>query len=141
MEVSPNEVVETKILEKYYKTNSNVELLDGNADLNYLFEVASFDQYDNLAQTNQDTIGLKVTYKGGAEYKTNSENDVNTGYRNYILSATKAGTYIVSTSKSGSKGIYLKNEASFLINPGAIDITKTVIKEKLLQYKQGISLK
>ena len=137
MEVSPNQVVETKILEKYYKTNSNVELLDGNADMNYLFEVASYDQYNNLAETKQDTIGLKVTYKGGSEYKTNSENDINTGYRTYILSPTKSGTYIVSTSKSGLKGIYLKNEASFLINPGTIDITKTVIKEKTTPIQAG----
>ncbi|MBR3661202.1 MAG: hypothetical protein IKN63_04835, partial [Bacilli bacterium] len=137
MEVSPNEVVETKILEKYYKSNSNTELLDGMADITYQFEVASYDQYNNLAETNQELIGLKITYKGGSEYKTISENDINTGYRKYIVSATKSGTYIVSTSKSGPKGIYMKNEATFLINPGEIDLTKTVIKEKTTPIQAG----
>ena len=117
MEVSPNIVVETKILEEYFKSGSNTELKDGNADTNYVFEVASFDQYNNLAETVQDTIGLKVTYKGGSETKTTSENEVNSGYRKYTVTATKAGTYVVSTSKSGSQGIYLRNEASFLIYP------------------------
>ena len=137
MEVSPNIVVEIKILEEYFKSGSNTELKDGNADTNYVFEVASFDQYNNLAETVQDTIGLKVTYKGGSETKTTSENEVNSGYRKYTVTATKAGTYVVSTSKSGSQGIYLRNEASFLIYPGAIDLTKTVIKEKTTPIQAG----
>jgi len=137
MEVSPNVVVETKILEEYYKSGSNTELKDGNADTNYVFEVASFDQYNNLAETIQDNIGLKVTYKGGSETKSSSENEIDSGYRKYTVTATKAGTYIVSTSKSGSQGIYLRNEASFLITHGAIDLTKTVIKEKTTPIQAG----
>ena len=52
MEVSPDEIVRTKILEQYYKDGKNSSvLLDGNADIPYVFEVASYDQYDNLAET------------------------------------------------------------------------------------------
>ena len=137
MEVSPNVIVKTTILEQYYKQNSNTELLDGNADENYIFEVASFDQYDNLAETNQEIIGLKVDYKGGEEVKTTSENQIDTGYRKYTVPATKAGTYVVSTSKSGPQGIYLHNEASFLIIPGEIDLTKTSVKEKTSPIQAG----
>ncbi|MBO6244031.1 MAG: hypothetical protein J6O41_05665, partial [Clostridia bacterium] len=137
MEVSPNVIVKTIILEQYYKKNSNTELLDGNADENYIFEVASFDLYDNLAQTNQEIIGLKVDYKGGEEIKTTSENQIDTGYRKYTALATKAGTYIVSTSKSGPQGIYLQNEASFLIIPGTIDLTKILVKEKTSPIQAG----
>ena len=137
MEVSPNVIVKTIILDQYYKKNSDTELLDGNADENYIFEVASFDQYDNLAETYQEIIGLKVDYKGGEEIKTTSENQIDTGYRKYTTRATKAGTYVVSTSKSGPQGIYLQNEASFLIIPGAIDLTKTWVKEKISPIQAG----
>ena len=58
MEVSPNEVVETKILEKYYKSNSNTELLDGMADITYQFEVASYDQYYKII-INKSRINRK----------------------------------------------------------------------------------
>ena len=138
MEVSPNVIVKTVILEQYYKTGSKVDLINGNADTNYIFEVASYDQYNNLAETKQEIIGLKVNYKGGEEItKTTSENENDTGYRKYIVPATKAGNYIVSTSKSGSQGIYLENEANFLINPGAIDLSRTVIKEKISPIQAG----
>jgi len=137
MEVSPNIVVETVILENYYIPNSKTQLLDGNADNNYIFEVASYDQYENLAETKQEIIGLAVTYIGGTEIKTTSENVIKTGYRKYTVPATKAGNYVVSTSKSGPQGIYLKNEAYFKINPGVIDLTKTVIKEKTSPIQAG----
>ena len=138
MEVSPNVVVKTEILKKYYKPNSDTELIDGNADNNYIFEVASYDQYNNLAETKQETIGLKVTLQGGAEVtKTTSENEIDTGYRKYSVPATKAGTYVVSTSKYGSQGIYLRKEAHFLIAPGSIDLTKTIIKEKTTPIQAG----
>ena len=137
MEVSPNVIVKVTILEQYYKKNSYTELLDGNADENYIFEVASFDQYDNLAETKHEIIGLKVDYKGGEEIKTSSDNQIDTGYRKYTVPATKSGTYVVSTSKSGSQGIYLQKEAIFLINPGAIDLTRTLVKEKTSPIQAG----
>ena len=60
-----------------------------------------------------------------------------TGYRKYSVPATKIGTYIVSTSKSGSQGIYLKKEANFLIKPGTIDLNRTVIKVKVTPIQAG----
>ena len=138
MEVSPNTVVKTKILEEYYKEQSDTDLLDGNADNNYIFEVASYDQYHNFAETIQETIGLKVTLKGGSEItKITSVNVEETGYRKYSIPANKIGTYIVSTSKSGSQGIYLKKDANFLIKPGAIDLSKTIIKVKVTPIQAG----
>ena len=130
MKVSPNEITKTTILNDYYKKNSDTELKDGNTDNNYIFEVSSFDQYNNLAETDQETIDLKVSLEGEDIDKITSETDTSTGYRKYFVTATKSGNYVVSTSKSGPQGIYLGKEASFLINPGAIDLTKTVIKEK-----------
>ena len=138
MEVSPNVIVKTEIIDKYYKDKTNNELLDGNADKNYIFEVASFDEYNNLAETKQDTIGLKINLKGGKEInETTSDNIIETGYRNYSVPATKAGIYVVSTSKLGPKGIYLENEAKFTINHGAIDLSKTVVKEKVTPIQAG----
>ena len=138
IEVSPNILVKTTILESYYEDISKNVLKEGNTDNNYIFEVASFDQYNNLAETKQEIIGLKVNYKGGEEItKATSENEIDTGFRKYSVPATKTGTYIVSTSKSGSQGIYLKNEASFLIRPGAIDITKTVVRVKSSPIQAG----
>ena len=64
-EVSPDEVVRTKILEKYYKDGkSSAVLLDGPADKNYEFEVASYDKYNNLAETLQEVVGITVKYEG-----------------------------------------------------------------------------
>ena len=137
MEVSPDTVVRTNILTKYYKEGSNTNLLDGTADSNYVFEVESFDKYDNFAETVQDVVGIKVTYRGGDEYKTTSETDTTTGYRKYSVPATKAGTYIVSTEKSGPRGLYMANEAIFVIHPGKIDLSKTVVKEKATPIQAG----
>ena len=137
MEVSPNAVVKTTILDKYYKPNSDTELKEGNSDSNYIFELSSFDQYNNLAKTVQETIGLKVSLKGEEITKVTSETNIETGYRKYSVTATKSGTYIVSTSKSGPQGIYLRKEASFLIGAGNIDLTKTIIKEKATPIQAG----
>ena len=138
-EVSPNEVVRTKILEKYYKDGkSSAVLLDGTADKNYEFEVASYDKYNNLAETLQEVVGITVSFKGGDEVKkTTSETDINTGYRKYNVPATKAGVYVVSTNKSGPEGLYLPNESIFTIRPGAIDLSKTVVKEKSTPIPAG----
>lgn len=50
----------------------------------------------------------------------------------------KKGTYIISTDKSGAQGLYL-NESSFMMHPGSIDLTKTIIKEKETPIKAGIN--
>ena len=138
MEVYPDAVVRTNILEKYYQKGSSVNLLDGTADSNYFFEVASFDQYNNLAETVQKVVGIKVTLKGGDEVKnTNSETNNDSGYRGYSVPAKKAGTYIVSTDKSGPKGLYMPSESIFVIHPGVIDLSKTIIKEKATPIQAG----
>ena len=138
MEVSPNTVVKTEILDEYYLNKANNELKEGDADHNYVFEVASYDQYNNLAETKQETIGLKVILKGGSEItQTTSVNNASTGYRKYSSSTTKIGTYVVSTSKSGSQGVYLQKEAYFIIKPGAIYLGKTIIKEKVTPIQAG----
>ena len=52
MEVYPDEVVRTEILQPYWKDGKNSSVLkDGYADKDYVFEVASYDQYGNLAET------------------------------------------------------------------------------------------
>ena len=135
--VSPNEIAKTTILNNYYKKDSNTELKEGDADNNYIFEVSSFDQYNNLAETVQDTIDLKVSLEGEDIEKVTSETDTSTGYRKYSVTATKYGTYVVSTGKSGPQGIYLGKEATFLINPGVIDLTKNEIKEKTSPIQAG----
>ena len=138
MEVSPNTIVKTEILEEYFQNITKNELKNGTADNNYIFEVASYDQYNNFAETKQEIIGLKVILKGGDEIKeVISEKDLITGYRKYTVPAKKIGTYVVSASKSGSQGIYLQNETHFLIKPGAIDVSKTVIKEKVTPIQAG----
>ena len=138
-EVSPNAVVRTKILEKYYKDGkSSAVLKDGIADKNYEFEVASYDKYNNLAETLQEVVGITVSLKGGEEVKsTISEIDINTGYRKYNVPATKAGVYTVSTKKAGPGGIYLPNESIFTILHGAIDLSKTVVNEKSTPISAG----
>ena len=138
MEVSPDAVVVTKILEEYYKNISTEVLLDGNADKNYVFEVNSYDQYNNLAETVQEVVGIQVAYKGGDIIdKTTSETDHNTGKRKYTVPATKAGTYVVSTDKSGPKGLYKPYESTFVIHPGAIDLSKTIVKERATPIQAG----
>ena len=138
MEVSPDEVVRTNVLKKYYKEDSETDLRDGNADETYVFEVESYDQFDNLAETKQEVIGIKVSYKGGDEVKkTTSETNITTGYRQYNVPVTKAGKYIVNTDKSGPKGLYLSTEPIFEIFAGAIDLSKTVIKEKATPIQAG----
>ena len=138
MEVIPDEVVVTKVSKKYYKEGSETELKDGNADETYVFEVESYDQFNNLAETKQEVVGIKVTYKGGDEVKkTTSETNTTSGYRQYNVPATKAGKYIVNTDKSGPKGLYLSTEPTFEILAGAIDLSKTVIKEKATPIQAG----
>ena len=138
MEVSPDAVVRTNILTKYYKQGSTTNLLDGNADENYIFEVESFDKYNNFAETIQDIVGIKVTYRGGDEIKKiTSETDAESGYRKYSVSATKAGTYIVSTDKSGPQGLYLATESIFVIEAGEIDLSNTVIQAKATPIQAG----
>ena len=91
MEVSPDAVVVTKILEEYYKNISTEVLLDGNADKNYVFEVNSYDQYNNLAETVQEVVGIQVALRGGNVVdKTTSETNTTTGFRKYTVPATKA---------------------------------------------------
>ena len=100
MEVSPNEIIKTTIVNNYYKENSDIELKDGNTDNDYIFEVSSFDEYNNLAETVQDTIDLTVSLEGEDIDKIESETDTSTGYRKYSVTATKSGNYVISTSKS-----------------------------------------
>ena len=138
MEVSPDAVVRTNILKKYYKEGSTTNLLNGKADENYVFEVESFDKYNNFAETIQDIVGIKVTFRGGDEIKKiTSETDSESGYRKYSVSATKAGTYIVSTDKSGPQGLYLATESIFVIEAGEIDLSKTVIQAKATPIQAG----
>ena len=138
MEVSPDVVVKTEILEKYYKNGSNEELLDGNTDANYLFEVASYDKFGNLAETKQEEVGIKITLKGGEEInKTTSETNQETGYRKYSVPVTKVGKYAVSTDNSGPKGLYLSHESIFSVYAGSIDLSKLIIKERFTPIKAG----
>ena len=138
MEVSPDAVVRTKILDKYYKDKSNNVLLDGTAGKNYVFEVASYDQYNNLAETIQELVGIKVALRGGdAVNKTTSITDQETGFRKYNVPVTKAGRYVVSTDKSGPQGLYLENESIFDVFAGEIDLSKTVIKAKSTPIQAG----
>ena len=138
-EVSPDEIVRTVILPKYYKDGKNSSVLkDGNADEDYVFEVASYDQYDNFAETLQEVVDLRVKYEGHDEVKkTTSETDYESGYRKYVVPARKAGTYVISTDKVGKKGLYLQPESIFVIHPGAIDLSKTIVKEKETPIKAG----
>ena len=138
MEVSPDVVVKTEILEKYYKKGSNEELLDGNTDTNYIFEVASYDKYNNLAETKQEEVGIKITLKGGEEInKTTSETNQETGYRKYSVPVTKVGKYAVSTDNSGLQGLYLSHESIFNIYAGSIDLSKLIVKERITPIKAG----
>ena len=138
MEVSPDVVVKTEILEKYYKNGSNEELLDGNTDENYIFEVASYDKFDNLAETKQEEVGIKITLKGGEEInKTTSEIIQETGFRKYSVPVTKGGKYAVSTDNSGPKGLYLSHESTFNVYAGAIDLSKLIVKERSTPIKAG----
>ena len=138
MEVYPDEVVRTVILDKYYKDKSNNTLLDGIAGQNYVFEVASYDQYDNLAETIQEVVGLKIALRGGdLVNKTTSLTNQETGFRKYNVPVTKAGTYVVYTDKSGPKGLYLQPEAIFEVLPGEIDLSKTIIKAKSTPIQAG----
>ena len=62
--VSPDSILITKILEKFFKNVNNSEvLLDGNADKEYVFEVPLYDQYNNLPETFQEVVGIKIDYK------------------------------------------------------------------------------
>ena len=138
MEVIPDDVVITNVSKKYYKEGSTTELKDGNADETYIFEVESYDQFNNLAETKQEIVGIKVSYKGGDEVKkTTSETNITSGFRQYNVPATKAGKYIVNTDKSGPKGLYLSTEPTFEILAGAIDLSKTIIKERASPIQAG----
>ena len=137
MEVYPDEVVRTEILQPYWKDGKNSSVLkDGYADKDYVFEVASYDQYGNLAETVQEVVGIKVNYQGGDEYKTESATNKETGYRKYVLQPRKAGTYIVS-SNIGPKGPYLQPESTFLVHPGAIDLSKTKVRAYATPIQAG----
>ena len=139
-EVSPDEVVVTRILEKYYKEKQNSKILiDGTTDKDYQFEVASYDQYNNLAETKQEVVEIKINYKLEArEIKdATSQSDETTGYRKYNVPCHVAGEYVIYTDKSGSKGLYLEYETTFNIIAGVIDLSKTIVKEKETPIKAG----
>ncbi|MBP5446141.1 MAG: hypothetical protein J6Y28_08225, partial [Acholeplasmatales bacterium] len=142
MEVSPDVVVRTKILEKYYKDGKTPDyLVDGNADKPYSFEVKSFDQYNNLAETVEKDLDLKVSYVNGNSLDLlkdlSSVGDDTTGFRKYTVTVTKFGTYVISTDRSGPKGLYLEQESKFNVVPGTIDLSKTVVKAKDTPIKAG----
>jgi hypothetical protein len=142
MEVSPDVVVRTQILEKYYKDGKTPDyLVDGNADKPYSFEVKSFDQYNNLAETIEKDLDLKVSYIDGNSLDVlkdlTSQADETTGYRKYTVTVTRYGTYVISTDRSGPKGLYLEKESKFNVVPGTIDLSKTVIKAKDTPIKAG----
>ena len=91
-----------------------------------------------MAETTKEVVGIKVSYKGGDEVKkTTSETNTVSGFRQYNVPVTKAGTYIVNTDKSGPKGLYLSTEPIFEVKAGAIDLSKTVIKEKATPIQAG----
>ena len=137
MEVSPDAVVKTQILDEYYKKGKTDYLVDGTTDSPYSFEVKSFDQYNNLAETVQDTVELKVSYSLQQLKDLTSETNTTTGYRKYTVTVTKAGTYVISTDKSGPKGLYLEKETKFDVLSGEIDLTKTVVKAKVTPIRAG----
>ena len=65
----------------------------GNIDTN-LFGAALCDQYNILAGTLQEIVGIKVSKKEGAEITdTTSETDQETGYRKYSVPITIYGVY------------------------------------------------
>jgi len=137
-EVSPDEVVRTEILKEYWKEPTSSKVLkDGTADDNYVFEVASYDKYGNLAETLQEVVGIKVNYQGGDEIPTTSATNTTTGYRKYVLQPRKAGKYIVSTDKTGPQGLYLPNESEFTIHPGVIDLSKLKVEPRVTPIKAG----
>ena len=142
MEVYPDVVVRTQILEKYYKDGKTADyLVDGNADKPYSFEVKSFDQYDNLAETIEKDLDLKVSYVDGNNLDLlkdlTSQADETTGYRKYTVTVTRYGTYVISTDRSGPKGLYLEKESKFNVVPGEIDLSKTVVLAKDTPIKAG----
>ena len=100
-EVSPDEVVLTEILKKYYKEGNDTYLLDGNADNDYVFEVRSFDKFGNLAETKQEEVGIKISLITEEISTVSSETNKETGYRKYTVVAHKAGIYTISTDKIG----------------------------------------
>ena len=84
-EVSHDEVVRTEILPEYQKKPTSSKVLkDGTADDNYVFEVASYDQYGNLVETLKEVVGMKVNYQGRDEILTTSVINTTTGYRKYM---------------------------------------------------------
>ena len=89
-EVSPDEVVRTEILPEYWKEPTSSKVLkDGTADNNYVFEVALYDQYGNLAETLKGVVGIKVNYLRGDEILTTSITNTSPGYRKYVLQRKK----------------------------------------------------
>ena len=92
MEVSPDGIVRTKIIERFYKDGKISEaLIEGNIDTN-LFEAALYDQYNILAETLQEIVGIKVSKKEGAKItNTTSETDQETRYRKYSVPKTIYG--------------------------------------------------
>jgi hypothetical protein len=55
-------------IEKYHKDAKKSDvLIDGNVDTNYIYEVASYDQYNYLEETLQEIIGTKVSKKEHAK--------------------------------------------------------------------------
>ena len=136
-EVSPDEVVLTEILKKYYKEGNDTYLLDGNADNDYVFEVRSFDKFGNLAETKQEEVGIKISLITEEITTVTSETNKETGFRKYTVVAHKAGIYTISTDKIGPLGLYLPKESKFIIKPGAIDLSKTIVKEKESPIRAG----
>ena len=128
MEVSPDAIVRTKKNERYYKDGKISEaLIEGNIDTN-LFEVASYDQYNNLAETLQEIVGIKVSKKEGEEITdTTSETDQETGYRKYSVPITIYGVCL-----------YLANKSVFTVHPEVIDLSKLIAKERAIPIKIGI---
>ena len=142
MEVSPDTVVRTQILEKYYKDGKTPDyLVDGNADSPYSFEVKSFDKYNNLAETIEKDLDLKVSFIDGSNLDLlkdlTSQADTTTGYRKYTVTVTRFGTYVISTDRSGPNGLYLEKESKFDVVPGTIDLSKTVVLAKDTPIRAG----
>ena len=137
MEVSPADIDHTDILEEYWKSpTSNKILKDGKADSDYVFEVKSFDKYNNLCETKQEIVDITVTLKGNKNDLT-SESNLKTGYRKYTAKTSTSGTYLVSSTVNTATGKNYLEDATFEVAPGEIDVSKIVVKERATKIKAG----
>jgi hypothetical protein len=96
--VSPNTMDKAEILQDYIKS-PNI-LLEGSADIPYVFKIKSVDKYGNPSLTDFNMLKLSIIDPNNNLATYDIGKDVTTGMAIYTLSNKLAGSYAISANNN-----------------------------------------